>query len=192
MTEAKIDLGAESGIDRDKLVQKVRKWNKADADRASSAAVTREDIGKFLEREPRVHKKALSWVRALDKMDEDKRADLLRSLDRILPMMREEWGQGQGDLFPEGIAPADPVDVPAQRMEADAAKAKASRERTSKRKGKEEPKQELSEKAKAYAETAPTRPDPDAAEFDDAPKDPDFDRHADEVFGASHVALAAE
>jgi len=94
-------------FDTDHLLSKMCKWKADEAKRASSAAETRQDIGQLLE-DTNLNKKALAWVRALDKMDEDKRAEVLRSLDEMLDELRPHWaGQSTADMFTD--APEPPV-----------------------------------------------------------------------------------
>lgn len=97
----------------DKLLRKIEEWKEGDAARASDAGEQREDIGQFIEFTG-WNKKALSWIRALDKMDTDKRDDVFRSFDDLRGIMEKRWnGQSTPDMFNEsepGEEPSEPVE----------------------------------------------------------------------------------
>lgn len=81
-------------FDPDQLHSKLQKWKADEERRKSDAGETRQDIGQFIE-DTGLNKKALSFVRSLDKMAEEKRADVLLSLDSLFDEMRPHW-QNQG------------------------------------------------------------------------------------------------
>jgi hypothetical protein len=86
-------------LDADKLHSNLQKWKNQDAKRASDAGETRQSIGQFVE-DTGVNKKALSHIRQIDKMPEEKRADYLRSSDALMAEMRPHWdGQSTADMF---------------------------------------------------------------------------------------------
>ena len=91
---------------RDKIVSSIAGWRSSDANRASEVGEQREEIAHLLELTG-VHKKALSWIRALDKMEADKRDDVLRSFDALREkVMGPYWdGQKTPDMFAD-----DPVE----------------------------------------------------------------------------------
>jgi hypothetical protein len=109
MTEEALN---EVKVDHDALIGKLHQWRDEDAERASSAGETREDIGRFLDK-TNVNKKCLSHMRQVDKMSPEKRADYRRSLALIFPMLEAHWdGQGTADMFDENEQFSDdPVDI---------------------------------------------------------------------------------
>lgn len=97
-------------INEDKLVTKIAQWRGEDADRASSAGETRGDIKSFLEATG-WEKTALSWVRKLDKMSEEKRDDTLRSFDDLRGVLSTYWdGNKTPDMFTKTDDAVEPVD----------------------------------------------------------------------------------
>lgn len=95
-----MDLSAYS----EKIINSLDRWKMDEASRASDAAETREEIGALIE-QTGVNKKALAFVRALHKMPQDKRDDVLRSLDPLMGVMQPVWdGQKTPDMFPEDSA----------------------------------------------------------------------------------------
>lgn len=95
-----MDLSAHS----EKIINSLDRWKMDEASRASDAAETREEIGALIE-QTGVNKKALAFVRALHKMPQDKRDDVLRSLDPLMGVMQPVWdGQKTPDMFPEDSA----------------------------------------------------------------------------------------
>lgn len=98
--------------DPDQLLRNLDKWKSEEGDRASDAGEMRQQIGQFIE-DTGLNKKALSMVRALDKMKPNKREDTLRSLDMLLDDMKPHWsGQSTADMFdnsPDGaVEPYEP------------------------------------------------------------------------------------
>ena len=101
----------------DKLHRKLNEWKGQDQSRASEVGEQRADIKEFLELTG-WNKTALSFVRKLDKLDEDKRDDILRSLHDLLDEMRPVWdANGTDDMFGHNSngaedepAPEKPVD----------------------------------------------------------------------------------
>ena len=72
--------------------------------RASEAGEDRQEIGQMLELTG-LNKKAFSFVRSVDKMEPEKREDVLRSLNPLLSMMQPHWdGQSTPDML-DGAAP---------------------------------------------------------------------------------------
>ncbi len=89
-------------IDHDTLIGKIGKWNGEDRSRASSAAETRGDIGRFLETTG-MNGKALSMLRTILKEAQKdggdaKARDIIRSLEKGLPFVKDEIG-GQSDML---------------------------------------------------------------------------------------------
>lgn len=77
-------------IDHDTLIGKAAAHNMEDAERASSAAETRQDIGEFIEATG-LNKKAYSVLRQIMKAgdkSQDKAMDIIRSLEKGLPMIK--------------------------------------------------------------------------------------------------------
>lgn len=96
----------ELSVHQDKITSLMRRVKNNEANRASDAGYDREEIGSLLELTG-LHKKAFSFVRSLDKMTEDKRADCLRSLNPLLEMMDGVWnGQKTPDMFDGSSVPA--------------------------------------------------------------------------------------
>lgn len=91
-------------VHSEKIITSLDRWKMDEASRASDAAETREEIGSLIE-QTGVNKKALAFVRALHKMPQDKRDDVLRSLDPLMGVMQPVWdGQKTPDMFPEDSA----------------------------------------------------------------------------------------
>lgn len=97
-------------VHRDKIINSFARWKQGEADRASDAGEMREEIGKVIDLTG-LNKRAFSFVRMLDKQAPDKRADILRSLEPLLNLMRPHWdGSGTPDMFTENDDAVDPVD----------------------------------------------------------------------------------
>lgn len=81
--------------------------------RASEAGEDRQEIGQLLELTG-LNKKALSFVRSLDKMEDNKREDVLRSLRPLLKLFQPRWDTGTPDMLPQdeesNVAPFVPRD----------------------------------------------------------------------------------
>jgi hypothetical protein len=97
-------------IDHDALIGKIGKWNGEDRSRASSAAETRGDIGRFIETTG-MNNKALAMLRTIMKEAQKdggdaKARDIIRSLEKGLPFVKDEIG-GQTDMLD-----ADAADKP--------------------------------------------------------------------------------
>lgn len=95
-------------IEHDQLLGKIGQHNREDAERASSAAGTRQDIGAFIE-ETGLHKTAYSWLRRIKKVSEkseDQAMDLIRSLKKGIPML-EAHISGQSEMDFDGGEVAD-------------------------------------------------------------------------------------
>jgi hypothetical protein len=99
-------------IDHDGLIHKLSAWRVAEANRASDAAETRQEIGRYLEDAGGLNKKALSHIRQVFKMDEDKRNDYLRTYDALMAELRMFWyGNSTPDMFDEtGAVEPTPAD----------------------------------------------------------------------------------
>jgi hypothetical protein len=108
-----------------KILGTMRRIRDREEGRASDAGEDREEIGSLLELTG-LHKKAFSFVRSLDRMAEEKRNDVIRSLHPLLAMMQPHWDGGTKDWVdetgedeepePEGEAPsADVIEAFAQR-----------------------------------------------------------------------------
>lgn len=95
----KVEVESEVNISHDKLIGKAEQWAKEEAERASSAGETRQDIGAFLE-ETGVHSKALAHIRSgLKLKKESARLDWLRSMELMLPMAADHIrGQSTAEL----------------------------------------------------------------------------------------------
>lgn len=104
------------GIHTEKLRRKIAQWKGEDASRASELGEQRAEIREFLDLTG-WNKSALAFVRKLDKLDEDKRDDILRSLDDLLNEMRPVWdGNSTPDMLGHNSKPEtqpDPVDFAA-------------------------------------------------------------------------------
>lgn len=102
------------GMWKDKIVNSIAAWRSADANRASEVGEQREEIAHLLEL-TNVNKKALSWIRALDKLEADKRDDVLRSFDALREhVMEPHWnGQRTPDFWED--APVEPATEEAPR-----------------------------------------------------------------------------
>ena len=106
-------------VHSEKIVTSLDRWKMDEASRASDAAETREELGALIE-QTGVNKKALAFVRALHKMPQDKRDDVLRSLDPLMGVMQPVWdGQKTPDMFPEDSAVEPAGDLPKPSYEAD-------------------------------------------------------------------------
>jgi len=99
---------------QDKIIGTFNRIAEREKGRASEAGTDREDIGKLLELTG-LNKKAVSFTRALHKMTQEKRDDVLRSLTPLLELMGKVWdGQSTPDMFDgETVEPADDGEMPA-------------------------------------------------------------------------------
>lgn len=101
----------EAAIQHDQLIGKLDQWKEKAHAVAQDAGEIAQDVGDFVEKTG-VNKKALAFVRGLHKMKPEKRDDVLRSLDEILPMARDHWtGQSIPDMLEEADISSDPVDI---------------------------------------------------------------------------------
>lgn len=92
---------ADISIHQDKIISSIARWKSQEAARASDAGETRDEIGALLELTG-LNKKALSFVRSIDKMEQHKRDDVLRSLMPLLDLLDKAWnGQKTPDMFDE-------------------------------------------------------------------------------------------
>lgn len=101
------DEDHELSVDADVLFSKLERWKSDEGARASAAGETRQDIGQFIE-DTGLNKKGLAMIRALDKMKDDKRADVLRSFDYLREHLDPKWaGQSTPDMFSDAVEPFD-------------------------------------------------------------------------------------
>ena len=102
----------EISVHQDKIIGTFNRIGAREKERASDAGEDREEIGSLIEFTG-LHKKAVSFVRMLHKQEDDKRADILRSLHPLLEMMEAYWdGQKTPDMFADAVEPAgeEPID----------------------------------------------------------------------------------
>ena len=93
----------------EKIVSNFARWKSAEAERASEVGEMREEIGSVIELTG-LNKKAFAFVRMLDKQEQDKRDDILRSLMPLLAMMDTHWnGNRTPDMF---VEPVEPIETP--------------------------------------------------------------------------------
>lgn len=91
------------------LHSKLNQWRSDDASRAFEAGERREDVKSFLELTG-WNRVALSMIARLNKMDEDKRQDVLRSFDEMRSEMQPVWDAGDTpDMFGHNSVQADDV-----------------------------------------------------------------------------------
>lgn len=72
-------------------------------ERASDVGEDRAEIGAVIELTG-IHKKAFAFVRSLDKMEPEKRNDVLRSLNPLLKLFEGRWNV-QPDMLGDGFVP---------------------------------------------------------------------------------------
>lgn len=97
------------GMHTEKLHRKVKEWRGLEASRAEEVGEQRADMKDFLELTG-WHKTALAWMRKLDKLDDEKRADILRSFDDLRNEMQPVWdGASTPDMFGHN-SKEEPVD----------------------------------------------------------------------------------
>lgn len=112
---------AELSIHFDKIVSTMARLKSNEADRASDVGEDREEIGNLLDLTG-VHKKAFSWIRSLDKLEADKRDDILRSFDALREMLEQHW-RGQSstpDMFDDdAVEPSNDDDFEPQHEHSD-------------------------------------------------------------------------
>lgn len=113
-------------IEHDHLIGKIEKWNGEDRSRASTAAETRGEIGDFVEKTG-INPKALSLLRTIAKTakkdgGQAKAMDIIRSLEKGLPMLKLHVGGNQTEMPLDGPEPVDPAPrgKPSYDPEADA------------------------------------------------------------------------
>lgn len=74
-------------------------------ERASDVGEDREEIGAVIELTG-IHKKAFAFVRSLDKMEADKRNDVLRSLTPLLKLFEGRWNASSTpDMLGANVTP---------------------------------------------------------------------------------------
>lgn len=102
----------------DKITGLMGRVKGREANRASEAGEDREEIGSMLELTG-LNRRAFSFVRSLDKMQPEKRDDVLRSFDSLRDMLDPHWdGQSTPDML-DGKAPVE--EAPAEEeVKADA------------------------------------------------------------------------
>jgi hypothetical protein len=108
-------------IYHDRIINTVNSIISNERDRASDAGEDREAIGNLIE-QIGVNKKAMSFVKALHKLEPEKREDTLRSFDALRAEFEKNWGgQKTADMFekePEPVTPA-PLGKPSYDPDAD-------------------------------------------------------------------------
>lgn len=106
----------------DKITGLMGRLKSREASRASDAGSDREEIGSMLELTG-LNKKAFSWTRMLDKMEPEKREDVLRSFDALRDMLDPHWdGQSTPDML-DGSAPEEEPEDEDPEEEPEAAEA---------------------------------------------------------------------
>lgn len=104
----------ELSVHHDKIVNTIEALKSNERNRSSEAGEDREAIGHLLELTG-LNKKAFSFVRSIDKLESDKRDDVLRSLHPLLDLMDKRWnGQNTPDMFDGGVEVAHSDDFEAQ------------------------------------------------------------------------------
>lgn len=94
----------------DKIINTFNKHIGHERDRASEAGADREEYGKMLEL-CGLNKKATGWMKALHKMEADKRDDVLRTFDALRVEMEKAWGgQKTPDMFSDDDDAVEPAD----------------------------------------------------------------------------------
>ena len=104
----------ELSVHHDKIITTIEALKSNERQRSSEAGDDREEIGNLLELTG-LNKNAFAFIRKVDKMEPDKRDDVLRSLHPLLDMMDKKWnGQTTPDLFEKGVEPANDDDFDAK------------------------------------------------------------------------------
>lgn len=104
-------------IYHDRILNTVNSIISNERDRASEAGEDRESIGSLIE-QIGVNKKAMSMVKALHKLEPEKREDTLRSFDALRIEFEKNWGgQKTADMFEkneaaDAVEPASEADLP--------------------------------------------------------------------------------
>lgn len=107
----------ELAVHQNKILNAMSRFKSQEAERASDAGEMREEIGSLLKLTG-LNKKAFSFVRAIDKMPEEKRDDVLRSLTPLLEMMDKHWnGQSTPDMLDAADEAPEPEPVSADDLE---------------------------------------------------------------------------
>lgn len=102
----------EISVHHDKIINTMARLKAREADRASDTGEDRETIGAMLDLTG-LNKVAFSFVRRLDKLEGDKRDDVLRSLHPLLDLMDGHWnGNRTLDMFDGAINPEGEDDTP--------------------------------------------------------------------------------
>lgn len=103
----------ELAVHQEKILNTIATINSNERGRASDAGEDREEIGSLLELTG-LNKKAFSFVRALDKMEAEKRDDVIRSLTPLMDLMEKKWnGQTTADMFDDAPEPVSGDDFEA-------------------------------------------------------------------------------
>lgn len=98
---------ADITIHQDKIINTMARLKSREAERASDTGEDRETIGAMLDLTG-LNKVAFSFVRRLDKLEGDKRDDVLRSLHPLLDLMDGHWnGNRTPDMFDGSVDPED-------------------------------------------------------------------------------------
>lgn len=109
-------------IYHDRIINTVNTIISNERNRASDAGEDRESIGNLIE-QIGVNKKAMSFVKALHKLEPEKRDDTLRSFDALRAEFEKNWGgQKTADMFDKELEAVDPAPLgkPSYDPEADA------------------------------------------------------------------------
>jgi hypothetical protein len=89
----------ELSVHTDKIINTVERLKSAEASRASDVGEDREAIKELLELTG-LNKTAFAWIRRLDKLEPDKRADVMRSFGALMSLFEGKWGaQSTPDMF---------------------------------------------------------------------------------------------
>jgi hypothetical protein len=92
------------------LIDKLSSWQRQQDSANSINAEIRQDKGQFID-DTGINKKALSVFGQLNKMDDDKREDFLRSWDEHIGDLRAHWaGQSTPDMFDQDEDAPEAVD----------------------------------------------------------------------------------
>jgi hypothetical protein len=101
-------------IYHDRIINTVNRIISNERDRSSDAGEDRESIGSLIE-QIGVNKKAMAFIKALHKLEPEKREDTLRSFDALRGEFEKNWGgQKTIDMFeekPEAEEPVEPVEA---------------------------------------------------------------------------------
>jgi len=98
----------ELSVHHDRIIGTMSAIKSNERTRASDAGEDRAEIGDLLELTG-LNKKAFAFIRSIDKLEADKRDDVLRSLHPLLDLMDTHWnGQKTPDMFDDAVEPSEP------------------------------------------------------------------------------------